>query len=308
MAASTLLTSGAGSQQENGLRTRKLRVTFHLPGGDVVLDETLNMRVRVEKDCLSSQNTAVIDVTNLTGSVREQLLSQFTALNRRLVNSGRAQPAYLDMQVEAGYLFSNGTDTTSVIYKGQVVQTDLVSGPPNVTVRITCYTHQVDKTVYIDAPPYETTFKGLVLWAGAAMGFDASNIKCDTVFDNTAWFNAARSTSVASELPMYISQAYYPNVLAFIDDDIFYVKNTYDVINPSDVVSLNEFIGIPSWNEWGVEFTTLFDPTIRTAQGVNLTSLLNPGLNGVYVVMGIEYDLTSRETPFYCHVHASPPA
>lgn len=305
----TLLTTGAGSQQENGLRVRKLRVTFHMPEGDVVLDETLNMHVHVEKDCLSSQNRAIISVTNLTGSVREQLLSQFTALNRRLVAAGRAQPAYLDMQVEAGYAQSNGIDTTSVIYKGQVVQTDLVSGPPNVTVRITCYTHQVDKTVYIvQPPPFETTLKGLVLWAGEQMGFDSQHIKCSTDFDADILYNAARSTAVASELPMYISQAYFPRIAAYIDDDIFYVKNTYDVVNAADTVYLNEFIGIPSWTEWGVVFTTLFDPTIRTAQAVDLTSLLNPSLNGKYVVMGIEYELSSRDTPFYCHVNASPAA
>ncbi|MFX1674390.1 hypothetical protein PWR63_19335 [Paraburkholderia sp. A2WS-5] len=296
-------------QVNGGLAIRKLSVTFHMPGGDVVLDETLNLRVHVTKDCMSSQNEAVIEVTNLTGSLRQQLLSQFTAFNRRKTAAGQISPVYLNMQIDAGYIYPDGTSTVSTIYHGQVVECGVVSPPPDVTVRIKCYTHQVDKTTYLDQPPpYSMTFKELALWAGNQMGFDNQHIICETSFDNAIVNNAARSTYVAGDLPLYLEQYYQPNVAAYIDDDFLIVKDRYSILNPSDTATLSEFIGIPCWTEWGVEFTTYCDPTIKLAQAANITSLLNPSLNGSYVVMQINYELASRDAPFYCHVQACPPA
>ncbi|WP_250534364.1 hypothetical protein [Caballeronia sp. AZ10_KS36] len=293
----------------SGIRNRKLRVTFHMPGGDVVLDESFNLRVRVRKDCLSSQNEATIEVTNLPQQFRQDLLSQFTAFNRRKTAAGQIAPVYLDMEIAAGYVGSDGSDSTSTIYHGQVVECGLVQGPPNVTVRIKCYTHQVDKTAYIDQPPpFETTFKEVVLWAGGQMGFDSSHVICNTKYDSNIISNAARSTVVAGDLPLYLEQFYSPDVAAFIDDNFLIVKNRYEALNPEDVITLNEFIGTPMWNEWGVDGTVFFDPAIKVVQAARFESVLNPSLNGTYVVMSLDYELTSRDTPFYCHVSASPSA
>ncbi|MDR5751128.1 MULTISPECIES: baseplate hub protein [unclassified Caballeronia] len=291
------------------LRKRKLKVTFHMPGGDVIVDESFNLRIHARKDCLSSQNDATIDLTNLTQQFRQELLSQFTAFNRRKTASNQITPVYLDMEIAAGYLSDDGTDTTSTIYHGQVVECGLVQGPPNITIRIKCYTHQVNKVAFIDQPPpYNTTFKELVLWAGGVMGFDEAHIKCDTKYDGNIVSNAARSTAMAGDLPLYLEQFYRPDVAAFIDDNFLIVKDRYKVLNPSDTVTLNEFIGIPCWNEWGAEGTVFMDPAIKLAQAANFVPTQNPSLNGVYVVMSIDYELTSRDAPFYCHVNASPAA
>ncbi|MEX3933145.1 hypothetical protein AB4Y32_15315 [Paraburkholderia phymatum] len=291
------------------LSERKLKVTFHMPGGDVVLDESLSMKVHVIKDCMSSQNEAVIEVANLTASLRQQLLSQFTAFNRRKTAEGQIAPVYLDMEIAAGYVSANGESTVSTIYHGQVVECDLVAPPPNVTVRIKCYTHQIDKVTQIDQPPpYSMTFKELAIWAGGVMGFDTDHVRCNTSKDDQIVQNAARSNVVAGDLPLYLEQYYYPDIAAYIDDNFLIVKDRYAILNPSDTVSLSEFIGVPCWNEWGVDFTVLCDPTIKLAQAANITSLLNPSLNGKYVMMQIVYELHSRDTPFYCHVSACPPA
>jgi hypothetical protein len=291
------------------LKNRKLRVTFHMPGGDVVLNETLWLRVRVRKDCLSSQNEAVIEVGNLPQQFRNDLMSQFTALNRRKTAAGQIAPVYIDMEIAAGYVDSDGKDSTATIYHGQVVECNLISGPPNIIVRIKCYTHQVDKTTYIDQPPpYNSTFREVVFWAGGQMGFDSAHIKCDTKYDSNIIGNAGRSTVIAGDLPLYLEQFYSPDVAVFIDDNFLIVKNRYEVLNPSDVVTLNEFIGIPCWNEWGVEGTVFFDSALKVVQAAKFESILNPSIDGTFVIMSLDYDLTSRDTPFYCHVSASPAA
>ncbi|SAK95401.1 hypothetical protein AWB78_05336 [Caballeronia calidae] len=292
------------------LRKRILKVTFHMPAGDVVFDESTNLKVHVKKDCMSSQNRAVIEIGNMTESVRQELLSEFTAFNRRKTATGQKSPAYLDMEITAGYIETDGKDTSTVIYHGQVVECGIMSSPPNMVVRITCYTHQVDKVSYFDqAPPFEMNFKELVYWAGDKMGFDRAHVTCDTSHDNDSINNAARSIYTAGDLPLYLEQYFYPDVAAYIDDNFLIVKDRYKVLNPSDTVHLSDFIGMPCWNEWGVEFTTFFDSSIKCAQAATLNTVLNKSMNdGQWIVMSIDYELTSRDAAFYCHVLACPPA
>lgn len=301
------------------LRNRALKVTLSLPSGDVVLDETIQMHVRIHKSALAIQNSAVIEATGLTQSLREQLLSQFTAWNKRLVESGQAQQNWINVTIEAGYKtppsaalgvgFATPSNTqTSVIFKGQVVLCDLASVPPNITVRITCYTRQIDKTAHVTNPaPAQTTFFNYVKWAAGQMGF-GDNFVCDTSFNDVIIYNPARSILVASALIWDIQDMYKPNVAAFIDDDILIVKDRNKIINPSNVSTADEFIGVPSWNEWGVDFVTMFDPTVRLAQATRITSKMNPSLNGPYVITELFYDLSSRGQAFYVKSSGSPPA
>lgn len=327
-----------------GLKKRLLRVAFQLApdpsstngqfsnpwvqtSSNVVMDETLNLSVRVTKDALALQNQAVIDVTNLTQTLRQQLLSEFSAYakNQRLTN-GVAQP-YVDVFIAAGYEWMENGQTQnnlSQIYHGQVTDCDQVSGPPNSAVRIMCYTKQVNKTQWVDvAAPFSMTYREMVFWAGNQMGFDNNHIVCQTSMDDQIVQNPFASASTVASLLPRIQDQYYPNVAAFIDDDFLIVKDRNVILNPSDVTQLGSestpFIGMPSWDAWGAQGTVFLDPSIRMGSGVALTSILNPTLGGVsvqggpsvpgtYVVMGLEYTLASRATPFYVKVSGIRPA
>ncbi|MBC8640174.1 hypothetical protein IAG25_25415 [Caballeronia sp. EK] len=313
-----------------GLKNRLLRVAFDLSpapstgqftnpfapnasGTNVILNETFDLRVRVTKACLALQSQAIIEVTNLPAAFRQQLMSQFSAWNQnqRLVN-GVQQP-YIDVYIAAGYEWvdDNGQTQNNLgqIFHGQVAMCDQVGVPPNLAVRIVCYTKQVNKTRFVVTdPPYQQSFRQFVLWAGNEMGFDNEHIICDTSQDNQIITNMFRSrSSVASLLPR-IQDQYNPNVAAFIDDDFLYVKDLTKIINKDDVITLNEFIGPPNWTEWGVEGTVFVDPAIRLAVAAKFESILNPSMNGVFIVLQLQYWLASRRGPFYVTVNGSPPA
>lgn len=290
------------------LKRRLLRVKMEFPGGrEVILDETLYVRAHVQKSALGIQGKAVLDVGGLTTSLREELLSQFTAWNKRMVESGQAPQEWIDISVEAGYS-QNGVERLSLVFRGQVVMTEIVAPPPNIIFRIHCYSRQIDKTRHLTSPaPAQTTYYGYVQWAAEQMGFGDRFI-CETSFNDTVVMNPARSIYVASALLWDIQNMYRPNVAAFVDDDILIVKDRNKIINPSNVADVTEFIGMPAWTEWGVEFTTLFDPNVRLAQASRLTSKMNPSVNNTYVVTDIQYDLSSRDKPFYVSANASPPA
>jgi hypothetical protein len=289
------------------LTTRILKATLSMPGGDVVLDQTLEMKIKISKAALAIQNRATIDVIGLTTSLREQLLSQFTAWKKRQVETGQIQQNWINIKIEAGN-DDNTNSEPSVIFKGQVVLCEPSSPPPNIGVRITCYSRQIDRTSFISTPaPAQTTFANYVAYAAAQMGFD-KNFICDTSYNDVVIYNPARSIHVAAALLIDIQNMYRPDVAAFIDDDILIVKDRNKIINPSNVAQVTEFIGTPSWTEWGVDFTTLFNPSIRLAQAAALTSLMNPSLNNTYVIMELEYDMTTRGTAFYVKASGSPPA
>jgi hypothetical protein len=289
------------------LKERVLKVTLSMPGGDIVLDAELKLNVRIRKAALAIQSRATVDIVGLSKTLREQLLSQFTAWNRRQVATGQTAQNYIDVKIEAGYI-TNGIDNSSIVFTGQVVLAELTSPPPNIGIRITCFTRQIDKTSFISSPaPSQTTFFKYVEWAAGQMGFGTSFI-CETSYNDVTIYNAARSILTSSALLLDIQNMYRPDVAAFVDDDVLIVKDRNKIINPGDIAEINEFIGIPCWTEWGVEFTAMFTGSVRLAQGAKLTSIMNPSLSGVYVITEIDYDLTSRDRAFYVKASGSPPA
>ncbi len=296
------------------LRNRVLIVKLDLPDSTVTLEQDINIKVKIQKAALAIQNRATVDIIGLTGSLREQLLSQFTAFNQRQVEAGQLEQKWVGIEIKAGWSspskYETGTaiEQPSTVFKGQVVICELTSAPPNIGVRLTCFTRQIDRTKFVTSPaPDGTTFKAYVAWAADQMGF-GTNFVCETANNETIISNPARSIFVASALLIDIQNMYRPDVAAFVDDDLLIVKDRNKILNPSESVKISEFIGVPTWTEWGVNFVCLFNQGVRLAQGATLESVMNVSLNGTYVVMEIEYDLTSRDGPFYVKANASPPA
>lgn len=288
------------------LRKQLLRIEMEMPGGLVVLNESLMITVRIKKAALAIQNRAYIDVGGLTQKMREQLLSNFTAFNKRLRETGRLEEKYINLTIKAGFLI-DGQEILSVIFKGQVVSTEPVSGPPNMITRITAYTRQIDRTKFLTTQaPHETTFKNYVLWAADQMGF-GNNVICETSIDNRIIYNPGRTAFVAAALLLDIQNLYRDEVAAYVDDDVLIVRDKDKILNPDNIANINEFITPPVWTEWGATVQMLFNPNVRLAQGLRVNSIINPSLNGTtFVIMELNYELASRGDQFYVTAEVSP--
>ena len=114
-------------------------------------------------------------------------------------------------------------------------------------------------------------------------------------------------------IPIYI-QRYYPDqIVAFIDDSALVVMTIGAVVASRGTVQIgygseNPFIGIPEWTEFGIAGKVLFTPELKLGCAVNAVSVMNPSINGSYVVGKIDYELTCRDTPFYASFTAYPKA
>lgn len=280
------------------MKKRLLKVTLNFPDGSTqILDQGLMLRCRIKKAALAVQNKATVEVGGLTDYLREYLLSNFTAFNKRLRDQGQLEANYVNVTIEAGYQEGN-TKQLNLVYKGQVVTCELTSPPPNMTVRFTCYTQQINRTKFITTPaPSRPTFKEFVEWAGQQMGL--STVICDTSINNQTLVNPGRTTYVAQALLIEIQNYQRNTIAAYIDDDTLIVKDKDKILNSQQISTINEFVGVPTWNEWGADFTTMYSADLKLAQGVKFKSLLNPSLNDTtFVIMQLEYDLASRDDIF----------
>lgn len=265
------------------------------------------IRCRIKKAALSIQNKATIDIGGLTDTLREYLLSNFTAFNKRLREQGQIDANYVNVTVKAGYQEGNQS-TLTLVYKGQVVLGELASPPPNLVVRLTCYTQQIDRTKFITKQaPSPVTFEDFVRYAADQMGI--ASVTVDTSINQQIIINPGRTAFVVAALLPEIQNYQRNTIAAYIDDDQLIVKDKDKILNPDSIKVISEFVGVPMWNEWGADFTTMYSGDIKLAQGVQFQSVLNPSLNDTtFVVMMLEYDLASREDTFSVSGSVSPTA
>lgn len=232
------------------MKKRLLRVVLKLQSTTVELNEDLELNVRVRKATLSLQSKATVDVGGLSQSLRQGLLSQFTAYRKRLRdNAGISADDYIDVVVSAGYQLADGTQTLTPIFHGQVTLVEPLGAPPDSTVRLTAYTNQVDRTTYVTNPPTSgITFKAFCQWSAQQMNL---TLNMSTSIDDKIIYNPAAGTYIVAGLLPWIQSYDRQNIGAWIDDDTLYVRDIGKVISASGSYVYDTFVGPPMWTEWG---------------------------------------------------------
>jgi len=279
-----------------------------MPDGSVInWDESLYLRIQVKKACLAQQAFATIDVGGIPQSVRQGLLSQFSAYRKRQRDTeGLDDDEYVNVVISVGYDIG-GTQTVSPIFHGQVALVEPLSGPPNALIRATCYTNQVDRTKYTTGiAPATSTLRAFCIWAAQQMGLSAD---IQTSYDDMVIENPGRKVFVVNQLLLEIQRFDRQNIIAYIDDNTLIVRDTNKLLSPSEVYDIYRIIEQPSWSEWGVNFSMLFDNRVRLATGVHLHSVTNPSVNDSdLIVMQIEYVMASRSNEFTMKIETAPAA
>lgn len=291
------------------MKRRLLRVELSFPDGQKqTLTEDLMLRCRINKAALDIQNKASIEIGGLTAELREFLLSNFTAFNKRLREQGTIDAYYVDVVIKAGYSEA-GNEQLFLVYKGQVVLAELADSPPNMVVRLQCYTQQIDRTKWITTPaPSPVRFEDFCKYAAQQMGL-GNNVTVDTSINDQILINPGRTAYVTAALLPEIQNYSRNTIAAYIDDGQLIVKDKNKILDPNAIKTITEFVGVPTWNEWGANFTTMYAGDIRLAQGVKFQSVLNPSLNDTtFVVMALEYDLQSRDDIFVVSGDVAPAA
>lgn len=265
---------------------RILRIGIEV-SGEMLTFEDLAMSARGSKFGSETQNTCDVEIINLSADVRNYILTETSPFNKNRTPKR--------LYVEAGRV-STGT---ARIFVGEIVSSS-PSQPPDIGLKIKAQTgaHKKGDLVARSAPAREklsTIAKGVAGDIGATLEFEAT----DKTIANYSYSGAA--------LKQVGALASAGGVDVFQDDDVLVVKDAgkprrerVKVVNAG-----TGMLGIPEATERGVSVTTLFDLQTELGGRMDLTSELNPALDGSYVIYKADFDLANRAENWYYDLEAS---
>lgn len=265
---------------------RVLRVGVEV-SGEIRWYEGLAMTAKGSKVVSETQNTCDVTILNLSRDVRNYLLTETSPFNKNRTPK--------KLIVEAGRV-STGT---ARLFVGDIISSS-PSQPPDIGLELHAQTGAFKKGE-------------LVARAGAArekLSAIASRVADDLdaslIFEAQDRFIANYSFSGAA-LRQVNALAAAGGVDAYHDDDEIVVKDIGAPLKDRVKIidSTTGMIGIPEATERGVKVKILYDLQTTLGGEIRLTSELNPALNGSYTCYKIDFDLASRDTPWYLTLEAS---
>jgi len=229
----------------------------------------------------ANQNTCNIQIDNLTKNTRDYILTETSPLNRN-----RRQKRVVLKAGRKSY-------GTSVVYSGNVVEST-PSQPPDIGLSLKCLTafffqgeiiktNQSSQTKLSDIAGQAANSMNL------GLNFQAKDI---SVGNYTYSGSALRQVDKINNLS---------SANAFIDDDMLIVKDADKPL--TNIITLvnaeSGMIGIPEITERGVKVKFLLDNKTRIGGTIRVNSKINPAANGDYTIYKLDFDIATRDTPFY---------
>lgn len=251
--------------------------------------EGLQMTARGSKVVSDVQNKCAVTITNLSSAVRNYILTETSPFNKNRTPK--------KLIVEAG----RKSTGTARLFVGDITSSSPTQ-PPDIGLSLHAQTGAFKKGEVVGR-------SGLAREKLSAL---AGRIKTDVGAETLVFevqddkFIANYSFSGAT-LRQVNALAEAGGVDAYLDDETLVVKDRGKPLrNRTKVIdNTSGMIGIPEATERGVKVRILFDLQTDLGGRIDLTSELNPALDGNYTIFKIDFDLASRDTPWYLDVEAS---
>lgn len=265
---------------------RILRISVEV-SGEMRTFEGLAMTARGSKFGSETQNTCDVEITNLSKDVRNYILTETSPFNKNKTPK--------KLIVEAGRV-STGV---ARLFIGDIISSSPTQ-PPDIGLKIKAQTGAFKKgdLVARSGPAKEklsVIAQRVAEDIGATLEFEAE----DKFIANYSFSGAA--------LRQVGALASAGNIDAFQDDETLVVKdrnkpreNRVKVVDAS-----TGMIGVPEATERGVKVTVLYDLETELGGRLDLTSELNPALDGSYTIYKVGFDLASREEAWYFDIEAT---
>lgn len=266
---------------------RILRVTIDVSGESKTFEGPLAIEVNGTKGATDTQNTCDITITNLSAADRNYILTETSPFNKNRTPKR--------VTVEAGRV-STGT---AVVFIGEIISSSPTQ-PPDIGLTMKAQTGAFKKG---DLVARSGMAKEKLSSLAKKVGTD---IESSVEFEASDKFIANYSYSgSALEQIRYLAET--GNVDAFQDDGVLVVKDRGKPRKNFTKIIDNTtgMVGIPEVTERGVKVTFLFDLDTNLGGAIELTSELNPALNGSYTIYALDFELTTRDKPFYYSAEAS---
>lgn len=265
---------------------RVLRISIEV-SGEMRTFEGLAMTARGSKFGSETQAKCSIEILNLSKDVRNYILTETSPFNanktpkRVIVEAGRA---------------STGV---ARVFVGEIISASPTQ-PPDIGLSLQAQTGAFKKG---DLVANSMTAKEKLSSIAEKV---ASDLEATLEFEAEDKFIANFSYSGAA-LKQIGALADAGDVDAFQDGETLVVKDRgkprkerVKVVN-----SGTGMIGVPEATERGVRVQVLYDLETELGGRLDLTSELNPALDGSYTIYKVDFDLASRAEPWYYTIEAS---
>lgn len=227
------------------------------------------------------QDEAEVDIFNLARNVRDSLLTETSPFN--------------NTQTRKKLIISAGRESfgTSVIYTGDIVSA-IPTQPPDIGIKIKAQTGNFHKgTVVSRSGGAKMSLKGLAGQVAKTQG-----LKLNYQADDKTISNYSHSGAATKEIDKL---GFSGGVSAYQDGDTLVVANINQPLTGEvrDLSKDSGMIGIPELTEYGIKVRMLYDNQTKLGTKLNVVSEIYPTCDGSYVVYKLEWDLATRDTPFY---------
>lgn len=264
----------------DALDPRIVRVSIEVDG-EFKVYEGLDIRARGQKTANPLQNTCEVDISNLTKETRNYLLTETSPFN------ANKRPKRLI--VEAGRV---SLGVTRLFY-GEITSAS-PSQPPDIGLNLKAQTgsHAKGKVVARSGAAKQS-LRAIAAQVAQDVGVTLDFQATDKQIANYS-FNGAALRQVDE-----LQRA--GGVDCFVDDETLVVKNrAQPLTGRTRILSLDSgMVGIPEVTEQGLKVQMLLDTNTVVGGALEITSKLNPALNGTYSIYGLDFEVASRDTPFY---------
>lgn len=267
---------------------RIVRITVEVEG-ELKVYEGLDIVARGQKAANPLQNTCEVTISNLSQDVRNYLLTETSPFNRN------KKPKRLI--VEAG----RESMGVARLFQGEIISAT-PSQPPDIGLTIKAQTGAFSKgQIVARSGGAQTSLKALAGQVAADLGVRLDFQAPDKQVANYS-FSGAKLRQV-DEL------ARAGGVDAFVDDDTLVVKARGEPLaNRVRILSKDSgLVGVPEFTEHGVKVTYLLDNTTILGGAIEVQSQINPATNGSYTIFKLDFEVASRQPPFYFIAEAKRP-
>lgn len=265
---------------------RILRVGIEVSGG-LKWFEGLQITAKGSKVVSDLQNSADVTVVNLSAEDRNFILTETSPFN-----SNRTPKLLI---IEAGRV-STGT---ARLFVGNIISSSPTQ-PPDIGLNMKAQTGAFKKGELIAR-------SGLAKEKLSSLASKAAkDLEAKLTFEAQDKLIANYSFSGAN-LRQVNALADAGNVDAYLDNETLVVKDRGKPLKDRVKIIDNTtgMVGIPEATERGVKVKILYDLETDLGGQIDLTSELNPALDGSYTIYKIDFDLASRDTPWYFDIEAS---
>ena len=250
-------------------------------GSNVNWYEGLNIEVKGIKLSNSVSSQCEINILNINRNMREYILRETNPLT--------SQGENISVVVEVGRE-SYGTTT---LYRGDIFRSN-PTPKPNIGVNLACIQGYFNKAKIVSRSVKEIT------QLSSIAKIVADDNDCNLSFEikdtniSSYSFTGSASGEILQLSALSMSQVY-------IDNKTLYVKERGVAAKGSTVLRLSKHNGLlkADGTEYGCKIEMLFDPAASIGGQIDLTSEINPSLDGSYTIRKLPFHITSRSQPFY---------